>query len=511
MALESLEIRDLKTASIGFNPITHVLTINGDVSHANTATVNIAITGPTGLSTSTGIAVTGPTGLSTSTGIASDNDGSPHTLSVPLYTHVGLNWIPNVTEVVFNGGAGNDSFTDNTSINCVAYGNAGDDTLIGGSGNDMLYGGPGNDTLWGGAGDDYLDGGTGNNVLHGGDGNFNTFLQNPNLPIVVTAPYFAGTAGVDTFHVTMELGSFASSVLQPFVADVQHVTSSFQPIVNLLKTEVPLLSNAGIHETFGDLIKQLGGGDYTGFANTIDTINHLDLSNLGGSIDLGTYSVFSGSNSSGPLLVTVTTTVASQPLSVLTLGSSLLNLENSIGFNVPLLSNPTSTVWFLLGQNVDLISVDPTLNLSASFSKTIPVAGIPHLASVDLTLGGQLGFSAGGHFAYDTAGFRSGQLVDGFYVSHAYASISVGVTGSIGVDFGVAGGDVGGYITDYTIFSLSDPNGDGKVRFSELKLGSQVFDVSGQLQYGVTADVWWWWFGKQTEQWTLWSGTIKLF
>jgi hypothetical protein len=84
-----------------------------------------------------------------------------------------------VKRVIFVGGPGDDSFTNNTDIPCIANGGAGNDTLtggmaadklIGGAGNDVLSGGTGNDTLLGGAGNDSLDGGTGNDVIDGGGG-----------------------------------------------------------------------------------------------------------------------------------------------------------------------------------------------------------------------------------------------------------------------------------------------------------------------------------------------------
>jgi hypothetical protein len=84
-----------------------------------------------------------------------------------------------VRRIVFQGGAGDDSFTNDTAIPSIANGGAGNDSLtgglgndklIGGAGNDVLVGGTGNDTLLGGIGNDSLDGGTGNNVLIGGAG-----------------------------------------------------------------------------------------------------------------------------------------------------------------------------------------------------------------------------------------------------------------------------------------------------------------------------------------------------
>jgi hypothetical protein len=70
-----------------------------------------------------------------------------------------------VRQIVFQGGAGNDRFLNQTDIPCTANGGAGNDYLMGGSGNDVLIGGPGNDTLIGGGGVDQLVGGPGKNKL----------------------------------------------------------------------------------------------------------------------------------------------------------------------------------------------------------------------------------------------------------------------------------------------------------------------------------------------------------
>jgi len=84
-----------------------------------------------------------------------------------------------VKTLEFHGGNGDDSFINNTSIAAVAYGEQGDDRLIGGSGKDVLRGGDGkdwidgrggNDELYGAGGDDTLLGGAGDDQLFGGDG-----------------------------------------------------------------------------------------------------------------------------------------------------------------------------------------------------------------------------------------------------------------------------------------------------------------------------------------------------
>ncbi|HEY4223348.1 MAG TPA: C2 family cysteine protease, partial [Myxococcota bacterium] len=75
-----------------------------------------------------------------------------------------------VHKIVFTGSARNDSFTNNTSIPCVANGGDGDDVLTGGSGADTLNGQGGNDTIKGGDGDDVITGGDGDDVLYGNQG-----------------------------------------------------------------------------------------------------------------------------------------------------------------------------------------------------------------------------------------------------------------------------------------------------------------------------------------------------
>jgi Ca2+-binding RTX toxin-like protein len=109
----------------------------------------------------------------------------------PFYKGTPQGVKPVVSNINFAGHAGNDKFTNNTWVDCEAYGGVGQDTLYGGTGNDVLdgdkdeqgdsypasgdkdylYGSAGNDTLMGDQGDDALYGGKGNDTIYGGDGN----------------------------------------------------------------------------------------------------------------------------------------------------------------------------------------------------------------------------------------------------------------------------------------------------------------------------------------------------
>ncbi len=94
-----------------------------------------------------------------------------------------------VRQIYFYGNGGNDYFLNRTAIHSRAYGDAGNDTLIGGSGYDYLDGGSGNDFMLGDVngsqGDgDVLRGGYGNDYLNGGGGH----------------DHIRGDAGDDTLH-----------------------------------------------------------------------------------------------------------------------------------------------------------------------------------------------------------------------------------------------------------------------------------------------------------------------
>lgn len=76
-----------------------------------------------------------------------------------------------VTLIRFFGDAGNDTFNNRTSIDSYAWGDSGNDRLLGGSGRDYFYGGANVDFLRGGSGDDELRGQAASDKLIGDSGN----------------------------------------------------------------------------------------------------------------------------------------------------------------------------------------------------------------------------------------------------------------------------------------------------------------------------------------------------
>lgn len=77
--------------------------------------------------------------------------------------------------IVIQGGHGNDTLYNWTSISSVIAGNSGNDRIAGGHGADWLWGGSGNDTIWGQNGNDEIHGGYGNDYLYAGAGDDRIF------------------------------------------------------------------------------------------------------------------------------------------------------------------------------------------------------------------------------------------------------------------------------------------------------------------------------------------------
>ena len=75
-----------------------------------------------------------------------------------------------VSKILFFGEEGDDTFRNFSSIESEAFGNTGNDTIVGGSAVDTVRGGQGNDVISGGDGDDNLRAGRGDDVVNGGNG-----------------------------------------------------------------------------------------------------------------------------------------------------------------------------------------------------------------------------------------------------------------------------------------------------------------------------------------------------
>ena len=110
--------------------------------------------------------------------------------------------LQDVLSLYFKGNSGDDTFRNDTGLESLAYGNNGNDLLIGGSGYDKLHGGNDNDTLRGRGGDDSLHGDYGDDLLAGGSGddNLRGWYGNDRLYGQDGNDYVSGYLGDDILH-----------------------------------------------------------------------------------------------------------------------------------------------------------------------------------------------------------------------------------------------------------------------------------------------------------------------
>jgi hypothetical protein len=284
------------------------------------------------------------------------------------------------------------------------------------------------------------------------------------------APGEIGSPSIALNNVQLDLGSFLSGFLGPVVSEIQSVTEPLQPVIDFLETPVPILSDLnGGPVTFADILDSYGI-DVGPFVNAINTINGLNIDQLSGTIDLGSYDITDPSK--------VVTTSSADVMGQLNNDTSNLNDLQSVGFDFPILDNPTQVVGLLLGQDTTFFTWQaPEIHGDISYSDTFyPVFDIP---IVYVTITGTLSFDASVRFGFDSAGLHSGNLWDGFYVQDGLldsagnpilAQLTPNLTATIGVGPGDV--DVGGLSLD-SLLSLAGDN-----LSDVLKL-----DISGSL-YG---------------------------
>ncbi len=396
------------------------------------------------------------------------------------------------------GGAGNDVLYASDYGNNVLRGGDGNDQLNGYAGNDFLDGEAGRDNLSGYTGNDTLVGSVGEDLLSGGAGddtlrvafNFNTFIQNRGQGIVPANEYSSLASGQDILDLKLDLGSTIRNVLKPAVSQLQSITRGLQPVVNLYRQQIPLISKLDSSLTWGKVLDS--SGRLAPFINAISNINSLNIVEQDGLVDFGQFAV----SSTG-----VTRTSLANPFQYLGAVTSTLSSLDSLGVSFPVLKDPTSAAQIALGRNVDLISYTlPSIDIAPPvFSARAPIWGVTIPDYVPLiggksvgiiaTLDAKVRFQASGTVGMDLTGVRSGNILDGFYAtSNTGASISLNITGGVKAEAEVVSVGLTGLLGGTVSATLRDLNGDGKVRISEMTSGSSPFTFSAGINY--SASVW---------------------
>ncbi|MEM6364667.1 MAG: calcium-binding protein [Planctomycetota bacterium] len=176
LTLENLQKRELMAADVGFNSASGLLTIQGS-DHADTAIVVLednAIEVELKTRYSNGATITRKRNVDIGRVekiVFKGNQGNDSFTLINRRDHdVQTNQHLAKLQLHLQGGSGHDRFENRSDIAMRAWGNSGNDHVLGGSGDDYISGGSGDDQLFGRTGDDIIRGDSGKDRVYGGLG-----------------------------------------------------------------------------------------------------------------------------------------------------------------------------------------------------------------------------------------------------------------------------------------------------------------------------------------------------
>jgi Ca2+-binding RTX toxin-like protein len=362
--------------------------------------------------------------------------------------------------------------------------------------------------------------------------NFADVSQGRDILTITNAP------SLQLNDVRVRLGQVLSDVVAPWLREVQKVTQPLQPVVDLLNTPIPGLTDLSNLVGGEDItLIRLGEmwGDYvsgSGFAwpdrnraiseesvellrtaititNVVNAINQISVDAKNMEIPLGSYQIV-GPNSRDIRVAAAATAeqvtrgiiseLGFEELSKRSLYEVLDGVQGADRAAAQNLKRAAVTVtgdynlqtpmfgakpWvmMLLGQESDLIRLD------ADAQVTVPNQNIPfaNFFGLEVGMNANLEFDAKLGIAYDTRGFLNANVVEGLYIdADSYAQFSGAASLYAGIDVGIASATVhGGLSTGGSKMKVefADPNGDGKLRPSEISSlpFSELFVTSGRL------------------------------
>jgi hypothetical protein len=318
--------------------------------------------------------------------------------------------------------------------------------------------------------------------------------------------------------VGIDLGSFLTEVLSPIVKEVQKATKPIQPIIEILTTPIPVISDLAGPTTLLDLASAFSKGRFDvglikAVADIVTLVNSIPIPEEGEDliITFGDFVIVGDGSSGGPLDLTNPNTasglknlqtptgadfdraLASKPASASKSFTQKLKAGGfGDGFSFPILTDPAQVFGLLMGNEATLIEYDmPALEFKFSYTQFFPIFG-PLGVSITGNVGATIDFA----FGYDTAGIK--QFIDtdmknplllfnGFFVSDLddagrdvpELQLDAGISAAAELNLGVARAGVAGGIFAEVDFDLHDPNDDGKLRIYEL-----VTNVLNQATYG---------------------------
>jgi len=360
---------------------------------------------------------------------------------------------------------------------------------------------------------------------------------------------FGGAPEVVIEDLSLNLGTFLSNFIQPILEQVQVVTGPLQPIVDVMKADIPILSDIDILKNLLNKDGQ-GGVDMLDFAGTIlggtkyasivkavnaiveliDLVNSIptegdilinfgtfefggggdDLRDSGSQMDMPDTSGYNSDDKIRNSAATAETKSFLEKLKRDPVGG---------GFSVPILTEPAEILKLITGRTANLFFYDlPELNFDFNFRKSTPIVFPLNMildAGFDVTVRLGFGYDSSGIQEFIAGGATDPELIfKGFFIddhgvegtagdldeveinSHFSVGASVGVAGI--VEAGVEGGVIGNIGFDLNDVDSNGalPGGyDGKLYFHELdnllSAGPECFlDIHGGLDWFLEAFVW---------------------
>jgi hypothetical protein len=347
-------------------------------------------------------------------------------------------------------------------------------------------------------------------------------------------------------NVYLNLGHFISDLLMPVLQNIQDATDPLKPVLKVLNTPLPGLSDLSQAVGKGDVtLLTLAGlvAPFTGFGplydmsqkvlTLLDTVQDIQISDtirlpLGG-FNLDNYDLRSSqpAGSVDDLELPNLTSLEIDPANIQALGQTFAQtvanlpvpaevkgvlsditagLNNGFAIEFPLLDNPASAIFnMILGKDSDLFSLTADAHIQAQGE--LAPSGL-YVFNQEVIFGGEVDIDLHFKFAYDTFGLRelinhladgqagdiASDITDGFYIAtNSYFNLAGDIFAGIGESIGpvevlldghVSTGDDG---NNPIAVSVANPTDDGKQRFGEF--GATPFAVQGELDGGLGIEV----------------------
>ena len=354
--------------------------------------------------------------------------------------------------------------------------------------------------------------------------------------------------------VTLDMGQFLSGFLEPILNTADQLLSPIKPLLDFITAPLPGISDI-LHKSTSllDIAGLLGGSnkDIATIVKVVTIINEVEqlISSIkamssGGELlyDFGTFMFgkatvgplsmpsapamagtnagpssfdpfgtdkLSGVSLNVPMLGSLSPTASGSNSSQMSALKQVNGIQKDGAFSLPILKDPISLLELLLGQTTHPVTLFewklPTVSFTFSSTYKFPLLGFGPF-SLNALLG--LGFNIGIHvaFGYDTEGYtefkQTGNafyLADGFFVDDTLGpqlTLGASITAGAELDLAVVDVSLTGTIGANIGFTLFDPNGDGKVRPSEILSELEglhnpldLFVVSGDIYARVDLNV----------------------